>query len=122
MPDDPFDPNKLPDLPQSTYLSMTVMATLFAALLGALEDMLERQGGNSAREFCESLDRNMEGIYSQSKLVDSEATHQAHNGPLRDGKLFRFFVRSVRSFGGGRIISRVLHFGTTPCTLELRPK
>ena len=77
MPDETksaFDPSNLPD---HATLSMSVMASCFAVLLCTLEQTLSVPEADRKRVFRESLDRNLESIYTESKHVDSTATPQA---------------------------------------------
>ena len=93
---DATDPNNLPD---HQVLSMSVTATYFAVLLCTIEDMLEKEEGISAKEFCGSLDRNMEALFSQLKLVEEEPTYQAQQWSAagREALLFlREYLENIR--------------------------
>ena len=57
---------------------MMVTATCFAVLLHTIEKTLEEAGDcQGSTGFPEFLDRSMERVYEESKLVDVTATPQA---------------------------------------------
>ena len=69
-----FDPSNFSD---DQFLSMMVTATCFAVLLNTIEKTLESTEEKGKTEFSVFLDRSMERVYEESKLVDSTATPQA---------------------------------------------
>ena len=91
---DASDPSNLSD---QQVLSMSATASCFAVLLCTLEDMLQKQDGISAKEFCESLDRNMEAIFSQSELVNSGATRQAQQWAAAQRQVLLFLREDLEN-------------------------